>query len=125
MDIEGHEYEWLEHLKDEYMNKFRQITLEVHGINDDSWLVPYEQKVRVLEKLDRTHLLVHVHGNNYAGVSPKTNVPDVLELTYVHKDCLGYFPRTPNRKSLPLPMTDFPNNPNVDDHSLNFPPFVE
>ena len=36
MDIESGEYPWLLSITEEQLNKFRQITIEFHGINDDS-----------------------------------------------------------------------------------------
>jgi hypothetical protein len=119
MDIEGGEYPWLLHLEESHLNSFKQIVLEFHGLTDDGWGCTYTDKVNCLEKLTKTHYLVHAHGNNYGAIS--NLFPDVLELTYVHKKC---FPTVPplNQMKLPTPL-DFPNQPGVEDIDLNFYPF--
>jgi hypothetical protein len=121
MDIEGCEYPWLLSLKDEQLNKFKQIVIEFHGITNDGWGTNYKDKVKCLEKLSNTHYIIHAHGNNYAPVVK--NIPDVIELTYVNKN---YFNTVPplNIDSLPIPNLDFPNNPQKQDINLNFYPFV-
>ena len=124
MDIEGGEYPWLLSLTDEKLNSFKQIVLEIHGINDNSWGSSYEDKVTCLKKLANTHYLVHAHGNNHAKLTG--NIPNVIELTYVRKNL---FPNNLelNKNKLPDELLDFPcdylvpSNPEVD---LNFPPFV-
>ena len=37
MDIEGGEIPWILSLNTEQLNKFKQIVIEFHGINDDTW----------------------------------------------------------------------------------------
>ena len=121
MDIESGEYPWLLSITEEQLNKFRQITIEFHGINDDSWGYSYNDKIKCFQKLANTHYLIHAHGNNYAGI--RNNIPDVIELTYVNKN---YFTSTPelNSQKLPIANLDFPNRSNGADYDLNFPPFV-
>lgn len=121
MDIEGSEYEWIDYISFEQLKKFKQIVIEFHGINDDSWGVNYDYKVNCLNKISNTHYLIHAHGNNY---SEKTNnIPDVIELTYIRKD---YFTEIPNLNTINLPLEniDFPNNVERPDYDLNFKPFV-
>ena len=108
MDIEGWEYPWLLSVDVEQLKKFKQIAIEFHGINDDSWGTTYADKIKCLEKLATTHYLVHAHGNNFAPVTYPA-LPDVMELTYVNK---SYFQEVPalNTHSLPIQGLDFPNN---------------
>jgi len=122
MDIEGGEYPWLLSISEEQLNKFTQITIEFHGINDDTWGCNYGDKKKCFEKLANTHYLIHAHGNNYSAVT--NNIPDVIELTYVNKN---YFTSIPplNTKPLPYPNLDFPNHPYAQDYNLNFYPFVQ
>jgi len=120
IDIEGGEYPWLLSLEFETLLKFKQIVIEFHGINNDDWNCLYQDKLKCLEKLTKTHYLIHAHGNNYAS---KTNsIPNVIELTYVNQ---AYFPDPPklNAKRLPIPKLDYPNNTKRTDYQLNFPPF--
>jgi hypothetical protein len=123
MDIEGGEYPWLESLNETDLQHYKQITMEFHGINDDSWNASHQTKVNCLKKLANTHYLIHVHGNNWAGAAHVNNslVPDVIELTYIRKDVLSYpfF----NTTALPIENIDFKNNVNNPEIILNHPPF--
>jgi hypothetical protein len=122
MDIEGGEYPWLLSLNQEKHNKFKQIVIDFHGINDDSWNKDFNSKLQCLKKLSDTHYLIHIHGNNCALVS-ENGIPDVVELTYIRKD---YFSEKPELNKTPFPIlgVDFPNDNNRTDYDLNFPPFV-
>jgi len=122
MDIEGGEYQWLLNINENQLNKFKQIVLEFHGITNDGWNCSYDDKVKCLEKLSKTHYIVHAHGNNHGPVI--NNIPDVIELTYVNKN---YFDSIPELNSTPLPIInlDFANNTRFRDINLNFYPFVK
>ena len=65
MDIEGGEYPWLLSIDESRLNKFKQIVIEFHGITQNGWNCHYNDKVKCLEKLSKTHYIVHAHGNNY------------------------------------------------------------
>lgn len=121
MDIEGGEYLWLSSLNNDSLKKFKQIVIEFHGINDDSFGINYYDKSKCIKKLYKTHYLIHIHGNNCCATT--NNIPNVVELTYIRKD---YFTSIPNLNttSLPIPDLDFPNIDNFDDLLLNFEPFV-
>lgn len=121
MDIEGGEYPWLLQIDEKSLNKFKQIIIEFHGITNDGWNCNYNDKIKCLEKLSKTHYLLHVHGNNYGPVID--NIPDVIELTYVNKN---YFTSDPELNTRPLPIInlDFPNW-GSNDINLNFYPFVK
>jgi hypothetical protein len=121
MDIEGGEYTWLLSLEDSQLFKFKQIVIEFHGITNDSWNCKYNDKVKCLEKLSKTHYIVHAHGNCYGPVY--NNIPDTIELTYVNKKCFNSIPEL-NKIPLPIDNLDFPNDVNNSDINLNFYPFV-
>lgn len=121
MDIEGGEYPWILCLDEYQLSKFKQIVIEFHGINDDSWRCSYNDKVKCLEKLSKSHYIVHAHGNNHEVA--KNNIPDVIELTYVNKKYFNSIPHL-NTHSLPILNLDFPNNDNSPDLDLNCYPFV-
>jgi hypothetical protein len=119
MDIEGAELPWLRCLTQDQQNKFAQIVMEFH--------FPFSEEDRdVLANLNKTHLLVHVHGNNCpAGVVRHKNVviPNVFECTYIHRKYVSLEQATIlNHNALPGPL-DMPNcgGPDID---LNYPPFV-
>jgi len=121
MDIEGGEYPWLLSLNEEKLNKFKQIVIEFHGITDDNCGCKYSDKIKCLEKLSKTHYIIHAHGNNFGKVVD--NIPTVIELTYVNKNYFNSVPQL-NIQSLPINNLDFSNNPNKEDIDLNFYPFV-
>ena len=122
MDIEGGEYPWLLEIDENQLKKFKQIVIEIHGITNDGWNCNYNDKVKCLEKLSKTHYIVHAHGNNNGLVV--NNIPDVIELTYVNKN---YFNSPVDFNSVPLPIVglDFPNWSEKEDYDLNFYPFVK
>jgi hypothetical protein len=121
MDIEGGEYPWLLATDETTLRKFKQIVIEFHGINDNSWGCPLPSKQICLEKLANTHYLVHAHGNNYG--SRTNGTPDVIELTYVNK---SYFASPPELNKVPFPLAslDSPNNTAKADYPLTSYPFV-
>jgi hypothetical protein len=121
MDIEGGEYPWLNSLTEEQLGKFSQIAIEFHGLTDDEWGCSYDEKVKCLEKLSRTHYIIHAHGNNYGKVV--NGFPDVLELTYVNKKYFGIKPEL-NKIALPMANFDFPNDPYQKDIDLGGYPFT-
>jgi len=121
MDIEGCEYDWLLSLTQENLNKFKQIVIEFHGINDNSWGKKYNEKIECFKLLSNTHYIIHAHGNNFSGLQNK--IPDVIELTYLRKDSFTEEPKL-NTTRLPIPKLDFPCNKNAIDYQLNFNPFV-
>jgi hypothetical protein len=122
IDIEGGEYPWLLQTDEAQLNKFKQIIIEFHGITNDGWNCNYNDKVKCLEKLSKTHYIVHAHGNNYGPVI--NNIPDVIELTYINKKYFNSVPEL-NTQSLPIANLDFSNNGNLNDINLNFYPFVK
>uniref|UniRef100_A0A6C0D219 Uncharacterized protein n=1 Tax=viral metagenome TaxID=1070528 RepID=A0A6C0D219_9ZZZZ len=122
MDIEGGEYPWLLQIDESQLNKYKQIVIEFHGLTSHGWGCHYDDKVKCLEKLSKTHYIVHAHGNNWGPVV--NGFPDVLELTYINKN---YFKSVPeiNTMSLPIVNLDFPNRGDMNDIPLNFYPFVK
>jgi len=119
MDIEGAELPWLRCLTEEQQNKFAQIVMEFH--------FPFSEEDRdVFSNLNKTHLLVHLHGNNCpAGVVTHKNIviPNILECTYIHRKFVSPEQATIlNRDPLPGPL-DMPNCCGSD-INLNYPPFV-
>jgi hypothetical protein len=120
IDIEGGEYPWLLQIDESELNKFKQIVIEFHGITNDGWNCNYNDKIKCLEKLSKTHYIVHAHGNNYGPVV--NNIPDVIELTYVNKKYFDSIPEL-NTQTLPIANLDFPNNIYSMDIDLNFYPF--
>ena len=124
LDIEGAEFDYINSLSNKQMDKINQLFLEVHWLdklNDFSFF----------EKLNQNHILIHAHGNNCGlQVAERDKffscngvlIPKVLELTYLNKKFFsGNFAL--NIETLPTSL-DFPNQPLLDEISLNYPPFV-
>lgn len=96
MDIETNEFQWLELLKNEHLNKFKQIVIEFHFpftyeeelFKKLSYPMDINNKINCLDKLSKTHYLIHLHPNNCCGTTIYNNitVPNVFECTYIRKD---------------------------------------
>jgi hypothetical protein len=119
MDIEGGEYPWLLDVSTNNLSRISQMVIEFHGINDDTWGTNFKDKMKCLEKLAKTHYIIHAHGNNGEGAT--NGIPDVIELTFINKSL--YTPKL-NTRPLPIPNLDFPNRSDRADHNLNFAPFT-
>lgn len=111
MDVEGAEWEFLDAVKEETLEKFEQVVLELHGLLDGART---EQVTRCLRKFSATHAVVHVHANNIADVLWVGDLayPDVLEVTFVRKKYYSLEKTTDI--SLPL-LLDAPNEPFYDE----------
>ena len=85
MDVEKAEWGFLENVSAETLTKFRQIVLEFHGLNEPEYTA---QILSALRKLNRTHQLVHIHGQNHGYyVSWGGHVfCNQIEATYVLRD---------------------------------------
>ena len=84
MDIEGYEWDVFKEIDSEILDHFDQIVLELHGMHD---LTNKDVILKSLKNLNRTHQLVHVHGNN-GGTAINIgdwNLPDLLEVTYANR----------------------------------------
>lgn len=84
MDIEGYEWEVFAQARSELLNRFSQIVLELHNLNN---VQQAELMQQALSNLNKTHGAVHVHGNNcdkYLMLKGMI-LPDTLEITYLNK----------------------------------------
>lgn len=128
MDIEGSEFNWIDSMSLEDLNCFSQIVIEIH------W--PFDKyRCEMLKKLNQTHYIVHIHGNNYCDRDipkhlpsgrtydgtltinhssyPSIKLPEVFEITYVRKS--NFIDNlTKVEKKYPTSL-DSPNNPNTKD----------
>lgn len=121
MDIEGAEYPWLNILTLDQLNKFKQIVIEFHGINDDTFNTSLNNKINCFEKLGITHYPIHAHGNNCGELTNK--IPNTIEITYLRKNLFEVIPPL-NTRSFPIENLDYPNNQYSSDFTLNFYPFI-
>ena len=114
MDVEGAEWDFLETVKPEILNKFDQIMFEFHNLVKAGY---GERTIKLLQKLNNSHQLVHLHGNNsgYLIKVGNTLFADVLEATYVNKN--KYKTYFDEEISLPTEL-DGPNDPGREDVNL-------
>lgn len=105
MDIEGSEYQALPEILSQHL-RLTGLVLEIHCFDDED----VSKALQLLRKLSQEFVLVHVHGNNYAGTKKmyQTVIPRVLELTYIHSDLIQSQQISPLQKH-PLPI-DMPNH---------------
>ena len=87
MDVEGCEWDFLETVTSKILKQFDQITFEYHNLVRAK-SAGSGKILSLLEKINKTHAVVHVHGNNtgYQLKIGDTIFPDVLEVTYVNKN---------------------------------------
>ncbi len=118
MKIKGYEIPWLENLNEHQMNKFKQMIIVFYS--------PFsEHEKHIFKKINKTHILVHFHGNNkYSARLYKGKLfPNVFECTYLHKKYFNDF-KTMNDNRIPS-ILDMPNNPNMSEILINYEPFVK
>ncbi len=133
MDIEGSEFDWLDSMTESELENIKQIVIEIH------W--PFDIfRMNMLKKLNKTHYIIHLHGNNYcsrdisphidSGRSfdgtipiyndnlPKINLPEVFEVTYINKKLCN--PLEMSEIQFPTKL-DSPNNPRATDIHFSIP----
>jgi len=121
MDIEGGEFNWIDAMTEDELNKFSQIVIEIH------W--PFDNyRCNMLKKLANTHYAIHIHGNNYCDknipkhlpsgrtydgciyLNGELKLPEVFEITYIKKTNI----LSKITKTFPTEL-DCPNDPNEED----------
>jgi len=130
LDIEGHEFRLLPKLIGKYMERIKQLVIEIHtpadirlhphhfsGLRD----ITHRAMFKLLSDLNRTHTLVHLHANNGCKTHRVYGVllPDVFESTYIRNDYVS----EKVKNDVPLPTAlDMPNIPDKPDiHLSGFP----
>jgi len=113
IDIEGFEYKILNDLL-KYSDRLEELVIEFH---DTSFL---QDKFRnVLELISIEFDAVHAHGNNFEALDPSSELPEVLEMSFVRKV------RHSDRAfavGFPIPGLDQPNDKSREDlaFTVNF-----
>ena len=106
MDVEGAEWDFLNEVDERTLNQFSQIVLELHWFQKKDLA---DTILPALQKLNKTHQIVHVHGNNHVGVVRCSDImiPEVMEITCLRKSSYNfveskkYFPTGLDRKNHP------------------------
>ncbi len=131
IDIEGNEFRLLPGLVGQYLKKVKQLIVEIHSPGyfqlHPVWFaefsdVKHEFMFDLLNSINRTHTLVHLHANNACQTHTFNEIllPNVFECTYIRNDFAGV--KVKNTFSLPTTY-DMPNDPAQPDISLSGFPF--
>jgi len=113
IDIEGTEYRVI----DDVLKYEGQVSLMIIEFHQTEPL--REVFLRKISRIREYFDVVHLHGNNWAGVAAD-GLPESIEITFVSKRYSGYPYGGEYRKQLPLVGLDFPNNPGRADYELLF-----
>ena len=118
MDIECAEWDVLGEMPESILKRFRQIVVEFHGMISDNDGSTFEKRLSVLRKLNNTHQVAWVHGNNCTGAvgNEEMTMPLSIEVLYLNRDCYEF---TDENAELPL-VIDMPNMPGRKDFDLSY-----
>lgn len=106
MDIEGYEYDVL---NDDsfylYIDNMVQMIFEFHYVKER-----LAELTNIMKRLEQTHTLVHIHGNNNAGTFnyQDKNVLEAMEVVFLHNSLIHK--RSFSQKSYPVEGLDYPCN---------------
>jgi hypothetical protein len=93
VDIEGSEYEIFEEIV-AITDRVEFLAIELHDVE-----AHVDEIIDFTEKMGATHIIAHLHGNNYAPNCSDGITPSAIEVTYVRRaalpveDFLGELPR--------------------------------
>ena len=120
MDVEGAEWDFLENVSLELLNKFDQMVFEFHNITDEKSISEMGRTVKLIDKINSTHTLVHLHGNNcghFIEIDRLGVFPVSLELTYLKTANYNFV----EDENIFLPIAlDQPNDPSLKDIELGY-----
>jgi hypothetical protein len=119
MDIEGYEWEVLNSIEALDLDRFHQIVIEFHGLTDLKSSSKFEIMKESFLKLNEFHSPLIVHPNNFGDYKIVGNVPvpDVIEVTYLHRNIINQYGPT----FIETKWVDaFANNPARPEISLTF-----
>lgn len=115
VDIEGGEY----HVLPEILSAAKEVVAIIVEFHDcgERW----NDFETAIEQVTEMFTVVHVHGNNYMPLIPGTQVPEVLEITFLRSDLLTAddLLATPFLH-YPVAALDMPNDASKKDYSLTF-----
>ena len=116
MDIEGDEWDVLDTVPEEMLDRCNQIIIEFHHMERLLEPASLSQARRVFEKLSRGFFLCHVHGNNCGNLVNLHNIvlPETLEMTFAKT---AVYPSVETHESFPQRL-DSPNQPGRADFFL-------
>lgn len=89
LDAEGAEWEALLNCGEDQLKRFAVIGIELHDLGD--MILDPEPKLSVLKLLNTYFVPVAIHANNHSATwkLPNLELPDAIEVTYIHRDLLS------------------------------------
>jgi hypothetical protein len=75
--------------------------------------------LEIMQQLTRYFEITHIHGNNYGGLIPNSDIPRVLEITFLKRALIPSHQNSPD-VTYPIPHLDFPNDVRKEDYRLTF-----
>lgn len=110
IDIEGDEWELIESITPDLLQRFSQLYCEFHRVTNQNLIDTY---ITLLKKISLSHIPVHIHYNNNGQIIglPDFLISSLIEITYARRD-LDIF--SPSEESFPTPL-DAPTLPNIPD----------
>ena len=132
IDIEGHEFRLFPTFSEDQQKKIKQLVVEIHtpgdiqlhpgyfkGLSD----ITHKHMFEMLEKINRTHTLVHLHPNNGCKTHWVDGImlPNVFECTFIRNDFIDN--KQPNTNLIPQSI-DMPNVPSEPIVLFDHYPFV-
>jgi len=132
IDIEGHEFRVFPTFSEDQMKKIKQLVIEIHTPGDIRLHPTYfrglldithQHMFTMLEKINRTHTLAHLHPNNGCKTHMVEGImlPNVFECTFIRNDFVHT--KQPNKGLIPQPI-DMPNVPSEPIILFDHYPFV-
>jgi hypothetical protein len=114
IDIEGAEWVVMSNMSEHLLRRLRIIVIEAHSLGQLADQYGRQTVVEVMERLLRTHHLVHNHPNNWGRLYKRGDIliPDVMEMTFLRKDRAvptGYVTAFPH----PLDIVNGPHLPPI------------
>ncbi len=120
MDVEGAEWGFIQTVPSGFLNRFDQMVFEFHNLIQPKSFIDMAVTIELLKKINETHTLVHLHGNNNGAHLSIENVgtfPDTLELTYLLTEKYSFV----DDENIFLPLeSDRPCHPAVPEIQLGY-----
>ena len=115
MDIEESEYDILEDII-ENSSKINGLTVEFHNLKH-CW----SNFNTLVQQLKKDFEIIHIHGNNSAGYISATEIPNLVEISFIKRNLLTDEEiNSINQQTYPLEVLDKPNLPDLPDLKLSF-----
>ncbi len=115
MDIESSEYDILEDIIKQ-QSKINGLAIEFHNTKQ-----LWNEFNYIVDELKKYYEIIHVHGNNCCGYVPGTEIPNLVEITFLKRSLMDSQEiNSQNNFRYPLDNLDKPNMPKKTDLKLSF-----